>query len=265
MSDPVLYSREDSVATVTLNRDETRNSLTDEVIEGLLDSMAMAEGDSSISCVILTGAGKAFSSGGNLRDIGAMTAEKAMSPLDIEAWYKTGIQRMPLMMEKLTVPVIAAVNGPAIGAGNDLATMCDMRIASTNARFAESFLKVGIIPGDGGAWFLPRIVGYARAAEMLYTSEAIDADKALAWGMVSQVTAPEDLMDAARALAAKVVSNPPFALRKGKEIMLAAQRMGLEDSLAKAATTQGVLQQMEDHQEAVNAILEKRQPQFKGR
>ena len=265
MSDPVLYSREDSVATVTLNRDETRNSLTDEVIEGLLDAMAMAEGDSSISCVILTGAGKAFSSGGNLRDIGAMTAEKAMSPLDIEAWYKTGIQRMPLMMEKLTVPVIAAVNGPAIGAGNDLATMCDMRIASTNARFAESFLKVGIIPGDGGAWFLPRIVGYARAAEMLYTSEAIDADKALAWGMVSQVSAPEDLMDAARALAAKVVSNPPFALRKGKEIMLAAQRMGLEDSLAKAATTQGVLQQMEDHQEAVNAILEKRQPQFKGR
>ena len=105
MSDPVLYSREDSVATVTLNRDETRNSLTDEVIEGLLHSMAMAEGDSSISCVILTGAGKAFSSGGNLRDIGAMTAEKAMSPLDIEAWYKTGIQRMPLMMEKLTVPV----------------------------------------------------------------------------------------------------------------------------------------------------------------
>ncbi len=265
MSDPVLYSRNDAVATVTLNRDETRNSLSDEVIAALLDAMATAEADTSISCVILTGSGKAFSSGGNLRDIGAMTAEKAMSPLDIEAWYKTGIQRIPLLMEQLTVPVIAAVNGPAIGAGNDLATMCDMRIASSNAVFAESFLKVGIIPGDGGAWFLPRIVGYARAAEMLYTSEAIDAQKALDWGLVSQVVDPDELMNAAHTLAAKVVANPPFALRKGKEIMLAAQRMGLEDSLAKAATTQGVLQQMEDHQEAVNAILEKRKPNFVGR
>lgn len=265
MSDPVLYSRAESVATITLNRDETRNSLSDEVIAGLLDALAKAEGDPSISCVILTGAGKGFSSGGNLRDIGAMTAEKGMSPLDIEAWYKTGIQRIPLLMEQLTVPVIAAVNGAAIGAGNDLATMCDMRIASSKAVFAESFLKVGIIPGDGGAWFLPRIVGYARAAEMLYTAEAIDAEKALAWGLVSQVVEPDALMDAARALAAKVVANPPIALRKGKEIMLSAQRMGLEDSLAIAATTQGVLQQMEDHQEAVHAILEKRKPQFKGR
>lgn len=265
MTDPVLFSREGSIATITLNRNETRNALSDEVTDGLLEAMANAERDRSISCVILTGAGKAFSSGGNLRDIGAMTAEKAMSPLEIEDWYKTGIQRIPLMMEKLTVPVIAAVNGPAIGAGNDLATMCDMRIASTKAVFAESFLKVGIIPGDGGAWFLPRIVGYARAAEMLYTAEAIDADKALAWGLVSQVVEPDELMSAANALAAKVVSNPPFTLRKGKEIMLSAQRMGLEDSLAKAATAQGVLQQMEDHQEAVNAILEKRTPQFKGR
>lgn len=265
MTDPVLFSREGSIATITLNMNETRNALSDEVTDGLLDAMAKAEQDRSISCVILTGAGKAFSSGGNLRDIGAMTAEKAMSPLEIEDWYKTGIQRIPLMMEKLTVPVIAAVNGPAIGAGNDLATMCDMRIASTKAVFAESFLKVGIIPGDGGAWFLPRIVGYARAAEMLYTAEAIDAEKALSWGLVSQVVAPDELMSAANALAAKVVSNPPFTLRKGKEIMLSAQRMGLEDSLAKAATTQGILQQMEDHQEAVNAILEKRTPQFKGR
>ncbi len=265
MSDPVLFARDQSVATITLNRDDSRNSLTDEVIEGLLDAMAKAESDSSISCVILTGAGKAFSSGGNLRDIGAMTAEKGMSPLDIEAWYTNGIQRIPLLMEQLTVPVIAAVNGPAIGAGNDLATMCDMRIASSKALFAESFLKVGIIPGDGGAWFLPRIVGYARAAEMLYTAEAIDAQKALDWGLVSQVVEPDGLMDAARALAAKVVANPPFALRKGKEIMLAAQRMGLEDSLAKAALTQGVLQRMEDHQEAVHAILEKRKPDFKGR
>jgi enoyl-CoA hydratase/carnithine racemase len=265
MSDPVLYAHEGSVATITLNRDETRNALSDEVIAALLDAMARAERDKAISCVILTGAGKAFSSGGNLRDIGAMTAEKGMSPLEIEEWYTTGIQRIPLMMEQLTVPVIAAVNGPAIGAGNDLATMCDMRIASTQAVFAESFLKVGIIPGDGGAWFLPRIVGYARAAEMLYTAEAIDAEKALAWGLVSQVVEPDDLMAAANRLAAKVVSNPPFALRKGKEIMLSAQRTGLEDSLAKAAIIQGVLQQMEDHQEAVHAILEKRKPQFKGR
>ncbi len=264
MENAVLFSREGSIATVTLNRDNSRNSLTDEVVDGLLDAMAEAEGDPTISCVILTGAGKAFSSGGNLKDIGAMTAQQKMTPLDIEQWYKNGIQRMPMMMEQLTVPVIAAVNGPAIGAGNDLATMCDMRIASTKAVFAESFLKVGIIPGDGGAWFLPRVIGYARAAEMLYTAEAIDAEKALAWGLVSQVVEPDELLAAANALAAKVVANPPYTLRKGKEIMLSAQRVSLEDSLAKAATTQGVLQQMQDHQEAVNAILEKRKPSFKG-
>ena len=265
MSDPVLYASEGAIATITLNRDDTRNALSDEVIAALLDALATAEHDAAIGCVILTGAGKAFSSGGNLRDIGAMTAEKRMTPLEIEQWYTTGIQRIPLMMEALSVPVIAAVNGAAIGAGNDLATMCDLRIASRNAVFAESFLKVGIIPGDGGAWFLPRIIGYARAAEMLYTAEPIDAEKALAWGLVSRVVEPDALIDEARALAAKVAANPPAALRKGKRIMLAAQRMGLEDSLAMAATTQGVLQQMEDHQEAVNAILEKREAHFRGR
>ena len=264
MTDPVLLEKSERIATITLNRDETRNALSGEVIAGLLDALAEIEADNDISCAILTGAGKAFSSGGNLQEISNMTARDGMTPTQIERWYTDGIQKIPLAMEALSVPMIAAVNGPAIGAGNDLATMCDMRIASTRAVFAESFLRVGIIPGDGGTWFLPRVVGYARAAEMLYTAEGIDAEKAQDWGLVSQVVEPDELLSAAFALAAKVVANPPMAIRKGKKLMLAAQRMTLKDSLDLAAAMQGVLQQLDDHQEAIRAIMEKRKPSFSG-
>ncbi len=264
MTNPVLLEKSERVATITLNRDDTRNALSEDVVSGLLEALADIEADSNISCAIVTGAGRAFSSGGNLQEISNMTARDGMTPTQIERWYAEGIQKIPLAMEGLSVPMIAAVNGPAIGAGNDLATMCDMRIASTRAVFAESFLRVGIIPGDGGTWFLPRVVGYARAAEMLYTADGISAEKALDWGLVSDVVEPEALIDAAQALAAKVVANPPMAVRKGKQLMLAAQRTGLKDSLDMAAVMQGVLQQLDDHQEAIRAIMEKRKPSFSG-
>ena len=156
MSDVALYEKNDRIVTITLNKPETRNALSKDLCEALVDAINKADADPGVSCVVLAANGKSFSSGGNLHEIKAMTAEQNMTPLEIENWYKTGIQRIPLSFSQISVPVIAAVNGHAIGAGNDLTTMCDIRIAGEDAIFAESFLRVGIIPGDGGAWLLPR-------------------------------------------------------------------------------------------------------------
>ncbi|SIN59881.1 Enoyl-CoA hydratase/carnithine racemase [Parasphingorhabdus marina DSM 22363] len=265
MSEVVLYDKQDRIVTITLNKPETRNALSKDLCEALVSAVRKADDDVGVSCVILAASGKSFSSGGNLHEIKAMTAEQNMTPLQIEQWYKTGIQQIPLAMADISVPVIAAVNGHAIGAGNDLATMCDMRIAGEDAIFAESFLRVGIIPGDGGAWLLPRLIGQARANQMLFTGEFIDAHKALDYGLVSEVLPGDKLLERARELAGMVVGLPPLAIRKTKELVRTAQSVTLKENLDQAALFQGVLQQLEDHQEAIDAILEKRKPVFRGK
>lgn len=264
MSDVILYQKDGRIVTITLNKPESRNALSLDLCDALITAMKKADDDSDVSCVILAANGKSFSAGGNLHEIRAMTAEQKMSPLAVENWYKTGIQRIPLTMAEITVPVIAAVNGHAIGAGNDLTTMCDIRIAGEDAIFAESFLRVGIIPGDGGAWLLPRIIGEARAKQMLFTGEFIDAGKALDYGLVSEVVANDKLLERARQLAEMVAALPPVAIRKTKQLLRSAQSVTLKENLDQAALFQGVLQQLDDHREAIDAILEKRQPVFKG-
>ncbi len=159
---------------------------------------------------------------------------------------------------------IAAVHGHAIGAGCDLAAMCDLRIAAESASFAESFLRVGIIPGDGGAWFLPRIIGMARAKEMLLTAKPVKADRALDWGLVSQVVPDADLLDCAMTMAHDIASLPPQALRRGSQLIRNSATLTLDESLQQAAKLQAELQQLDDHQEAINAILEKREAKFTG-
>lgn len=178
--------------------------------------------------------------------------------------YRQGIQRIPRALWALDVPLIAAVNGPAIGAGCDLACMCDVRIASTRASFAESFVRVGIVAGDGGSWLLPRIVGYARAAEMAFTGEAIDAKQAFSFGLVSKVVPHEKLMDSALDLADRIAANPPHVLRWTKRLLKEAQHERLDTILGMAASYQALAHHTEDHAEAVAAILEKRSPRFRG-
>ncbi len=264
MTGLIRLDKKNNIATITLNSPDTRNALASDMCAELVETLQKANADNDVSCIILAAAGKSFCAGGNIKEIRAMTAEKNMSPLAIEQWYKDGIQRIPLAMEDISVPVIAAINGHAIGAGNDLAAMCDIRIASEDAVFAESFLRVGIIPGDGGAWLLPRIIGLARANHMLYTGEFIDAHKALDYGLISEVVANDKLLERAQELAQKVASFPPMAIRKTKELMRSATTATLKENLDTAAIYQGVLQQMDDHREAIDAILEKRKPQFKG-
>lgn len=262
-TDALLRDRDGHVETWTLNRPDTRNPISEpDVVDALVAAVDEVNHDHEVRAVILTGAGSAFSSGGNVKHMRDREGMFGGTPAQLRQGYRHGIQRIPLALYRCEVPTIAAVNGQAIGAGCDLALMCDLRVASTRAVFAESFVKVGIIPGDGGAWLLPRAIGNARAAEMAFTGEPIDAQRALEWGLVSQVVEPEELLDAARALAARVVANPPHALRMTKKLLREGQHQSLESLLELSAAMQAVAHHTDDHHEAVAAMLEKRAPRF---
>ena len=263
MSKSVLYEQDDRIVKITLNRADTRNALSGDIIEGLVEYIQKADKDKNVGCVILTGAGKSFSSGGNLQEIKDMTTKDQMTQAQLEDWYRFGIQKIPLTMNSIDVPVVAAVNGHAIGAGNDLCTMCDIRIAGEDAKFSESFLRIGIIPGDGGSWFLPKIIGLARANEMILTCDVLDANKALDWGLVSKVVPNENLIVEAQQLAKKIASQPPEASRRAKRLLRMSQNVPLQDALEMAASQQSMLQQLDDHREAIDALLEKRKPNYK--
>lgn len=265
MTDPLLYDQDGGVVTLTINRPEERNALSDSsMFDAFLDAAARINDDMSVRCVILTGAGKAFSAGGNvkhMRDKDGMFAGRPAAQRDA---YRKGIQKIPLSFYNLEVPTIAAVNGPAVGAGCDLTCMCDIRIAGESARFAESFVKLGIIPGDGGAWFLPRVIGNARAAEMTFTGDMLDAKTALDWGLVSRVVPDSDLLSEAMSLAKRIAANPPDALRMAKKLMREGAHMRLDSLLEMSAAYQAIAHHTSDHMEAINAFFEKRPGDFKG-
>lgn len=266
MSELVLYDVEDDgIVTITLNRPELRNPISDkEMIEALLAALERLETDSGARVAILTGAGKGFSSGGNVREMKPGGTLNSGSPVKTRLSYKQGIQRLPLAFAALEVPVIAAINGAAIGAGCDLACMCDLRVAAQSARFAESFVKLGLIAGDGGAWLLPRVIGWSKAAEMALTGDMIDAEQALACGLVSQVVPDSELMDTARVLARRIAANPPHAVRMTKRLLWEGRRSDLPSLLEMAAAMQAAAHATDDHAEAVDAFLEKRKPTFSG-
>jgi len=266
MSDNLLVKKDGHITTITINRPDIRNAISDEEMTvALVDAINALNRDPDVRVAILTGAGTAFSSGGNIKKIHGGGGMFAGSAYDIRNGYLRGIQRIPLAMYDLEIPIIAAVNGHAIGAGCDLACMCDIRIAGKSARFAESFVKIGIIPGDGGAWFLPRIVGISKASEMAFTGEQIDAADALACGLVSKVVDDDKLMDEAMALAKRIAVNPPHALRMGKRLLREGERTSLQTLLDMSASMQALAHKTEDHVEAISAFVEKRQPVFKGK
>ena len=262
MSESIIYEQDQRVVTITLNRPDTRNALSGDLIDGLINALEKANRDKNVGCVILTGAGKSFSSGGNLQEIKNMTTKDNMSQSQLEDWYRFGIQKIPLTMNAIDVPIVAAVNGHAIGAGNDLCTMCDIRIAGEDAKFSESFLRIGIIPGDGGSWFLPKIIGLSRAAEMILTCDVLDAEKALNWGLVSHIFKSEELIIQAKKIANKIASQPPEATRRAKRLLRMSQNVSLDNALEMAASQQSILQMMDDHREALDALIEKRKPKY---
>ena len=256
----------DHVTTLTLNRPETMNPLG---AKGDGDAFAAAcdaiNADMDVRCVILTGAGRALSAGGDIKAMKERTGTFGGTAPEIADGYRNNIHKVLRALYGLRVPLIAAVNGPAIGLGCDLACLADMRIASDRAKFGVAFLRLGIIPGDGGTWILPRIIGAARAAEQFYTGDVIAAPTALDWGLVSRVVASETLMDAARALAAKVAAMPPPALRQAKNLMRQGRSISYDTALEMAANTQALMHLTDDHMEGIDALLEKRAPRFEGR
>jgi enoyl-CoA hydratase/carnithine racemase len=251
------------VAMLTFQRDDVRNALTGtELTADIVATLAWANTCTDVSVLIMTGEGSAFSAGGNIKNMAARAQE---SPHILAQYYKYGVQRIPVAMQAVEIPVIAAVNGPAIGAGFDLANMCDIRVGSTNAQFGETFANLGLIAGDGGGWYLQRLLGYHRAAELTFTGRLVKAEEAKALGILLEVTEADALLPRAKELAAKMAAKPPLALRYAKRLLKLAQQQGLNEHLDACSSFQAMCQKSEDHAEALAAFFEKRAGAFKGR
>ncbi|HEY5674255.1 MAG TPA: enoyl-CoA hydratase-related protein [Malonomonas sp.] len=253
------------VAELTFRRDDVRNALTGTtLVEDILTTLNWCNRTPEVSVLIMTGSGTAFSAGGNIKQMRDREGMFSGSVLQIQDQYRRGIQQLPLAMQKAEIPLIAAVNGPAIGAGMDLACMCDLRIGSHNTLLGETFINLGIVSGDGGTWFLPRLIGHQRAAELLFTGRLVKAQEALELGLLLELVAPEQLLTRARELAAQIAAKPPQAVRLSKRLLQLAQRQELPDFLDQCAAFQGMSHHSTDHLEAVDAFLEKRPGKFTG-
>lgn len=259
------------IATLTFQRHDLRNALTGSaLIDDIVTVADWVNRTPEVSVLIITGDGSAFSAGGNIKE---MTEREGIHKdgafggdvYTVQNKYRQGIQRIPLALANIDIPVIAAVNGPAIGAGFDLTCMCDLRIGSTKALMGETFVNLGIIPGDGGAWFLQRLIGYQKAAELTLTGRVIGADEAKELGILLEVVEPEQLMEKALELASRMAEKPPQALRMTKRLLKTAQKMELPEFLEHCALMQGICHNTDDHLEAVNAFVEKRSPNYKGK
>ena len=250
----------------TLDRPDRLNALPDlEDGDAFAAACEAVNADQSVRCVILTGAGRAFSAGGDLKAMKDRRDMFAGSGPEIRDRYRRVVHRIVRALYGLEVPLIAAVNGPAMGLGCDIAGLADIRIASDTASFGVPFLKLGILPGDGGAWLMPRNIGYARAAEMLFTARVLDAPTALEWGLVSRVVAPDRLMDEAMAIADEVSARAPQALRMTKALLRQGRDATFDQILEMTASMQALAHLTDDHLEGVTAALEKRPADFTGR
>ena len=260
----LLQERQGSVLIVRMNSPETHNALsTPAQMDEFVDLAKQVSEDESIHCIVLTGEGRSFCAGGNIKDMQNQEGMFGGSAYEIRGRYRKGIQRIPLSLYDIDVPVVAAMNGAAIGAGLDLACMCDIRIAVDRAIFAESFVKLGIVPGDGGAWLLPRIIGLPKATIMAMTGDRIDAEQALAWDLITEITSAHDLMERAMHMASRIASNPGHSTRMTKRLLREGQHMRLDSLLEMSAAYQALAHKTEDHVEAVSAFVEKRSPEFK--
>lgn len=258
--------RDGAILKLTLNDPDTRNALTSpdqfQEIVSLCDELRQ---DYSVKVIILTGAGSSFCAGGNVKDMRDRSGIFAGSPVALRDSYRNGIQRIPTALYNLDIPIVAAINGHAIGAGLDLTCMCDVRIAAEGAKFSESFVKLGIVPGDGGAWLLPRVIGMPKASLMALTGDMIDAQTALEYGLVTEVVPSEKLEQAALSVAQRIAANPAHGLRLTKRLLREGQHMRLDSLLELSAAYQSIAHHTQDHREAVSAFLEKRLPEFTGK
>ncbi len=259
----ILVNQEGYSLLITLNRPESCNAITLVMVKELTDVLKFADIDDSIRVIIITGAERCFSAGGDLKAMKSKTEMFEGESAELRNRYLRGIQEIPRTIEAIRTPIIAYVNGPAVGAGCDLAAMCDLRVASEKARFGVTFSKIGLVAGDGGPFFLQRVVGYAKAMELYLTARIIDAKEAKDIGLVNYIT--EDGLEGAIALASEIASNAPVPVSMMKQALKHSRNSSAEACLELMASFQAIVQRTSDHFEGVDAILEKRQPQFQGK
>jgi 2-(1,2-epoxy-1,2-dihydrophenyl)acetyl-CoA isomerase len=258
MSDTILRDATDGVLTVTLNRPDALNSFNIEMKEALLATLKDAGRDKSVRVVVLTGAGRAFSAGQDLKE------RQAPGVTDLGIELRTRYNPIVLAMRRLEKPIIGAVNGVAAGAGLSAALACDIRIAADTASFIEVFGRVGLVPDTGSTWFLPRLVGYAKAAEMVFTMDPVDASTAERIGLVNRVVPADQLLAQSTALARRLAQAAPIALALAKRGLNRALDSSLEDALEYEAQLQSIAGRSNDYTEGVAAFVEKRSPNFTG-
>lgn len=247
----------EGVATATLARPEVRNALTGgDLLDDLLDAIDDAERDPKVAVLVLEAEGPAFSAGGNIKDMAARTGLFAGNPAELTQNYRVSIQQLTRMMASTDLVTIASVNGPAIGAGFDLVLGCDLRVGSTRARFAHTFIEMGIIPGDGGAWLLPRVVGWQRATELALTARSIDAEEAKEIGVLLDVVPEEQLTERVTDLARLIADKPRPAVAMAKRLLRQARSMDLDGFLELSAALQSVAHSTPEHEQAVKAYLQ---------
>ncbi|MCG6534652.1 MAG: enoyl-CoA hydratase-related protein [Syntrophales bacterium LBB04] len=257
----VLYKVEEAIAVISFNRPKVKNAFSVEMIRLLFEFFEEARRDDAIKGIILTGKGDAFCAGGDVREM----VEGKLRSWAMKRFLWEGVHRIVLLLEDLDKPVIAAVNGAATGAGMGLAIMCDLRICSERARFAESYIKMGLVAGDGAAYFLPRLIGLSKALELMLSGELLTADQAFQMGLVNKVVPHDQLKAEAFKLMAKITSNPPLAVRMMKRAVYQAQNSTLRNHLDYISSQISLLTETEDHLEAARAFMEKRKPVFKGK
>jgi enoyl-CoA hydratase/carnithine racemase len=255
------YSREDGVATILLNRPGRKNAFTGEMIDSWASALREAASDPAVRVVVLRGAGAAFCSGVDLDTIG----DQGTDPLKWKNFLHDRVQQVPRAVAALDKPLIASIGGPAVGAGMDMALMCDMRVAAESATFCESYIRVGMVPGAGGCWFLPRIVGMAKAMELFLTADFVDAEEALRIGLVNRVVADEELVEQTYSLAGRIAAGPPITTRLLKRMLHQSARSDLETALELASSHMGVARSTEDAAESLAAFRERRAPEYRGR
>ena len=261
MADELLYEVKDRVATLTLNRPDKLNAFTGPMIERWAWALNAAQRDPDVNVVVVTGAGKAFCSGGDVARMG----QGEPTPLDHKNTLWEHIHRVPKALEQMDKPVIAMVNGVAVGAGMGMAVMCDLRIASDAARFSTGYVRVGLVPGDGDTYFLPRLVGSAKALELLWTADFVEAPEAERLGIVNRVVPADRLAEETFALARKIADGPQVPIRMIKRLVYQSLRLDLRTHLDLVSSHMAVVRDTEDHKEGVQAFKEKRAPKFKGR
>jgi enoyl-CoA hydratase/carnithine racemase len=255
------YSHEDGVATILLNRPERKNAFTGEMIDAWAAALRSAATDADVRVIVLRGTGGAFCSGVDLDTVG----DQGTDPLKWKNFLHDRVQQVPRAVAALDKPLIASIGGPAVGAGMDMALMCDLRWASESATFCESYLRVGMVPGAGGSWFLPRVVGMAKAMELFLTADFVDAGEALRIGLVNRVVPDDELVDETYALARRIAAGPPITTRLLKRMLHQSAQSDLETALELASSHMGVARSTDDAAESLAAFRERRDPVYRGR